>query len=242
MDGESGIVAPLETLSTVTSETESEQTRDSVESLLERGNSYSAQSFDLEAYRFAQWWNALRDTGLVEQDVLSSRAAAPRQLYRRYATLQAHETVSSALQLPFVVRHKVKQDFFSVRLLFDHGVTFGGSTYHLTSELAEWVLSFLGHQEKAERPVCSPSNCIDFGALCPAFRHRTLRAGRCEHVAIGLQREASRSSSSSGSIGSDDESVVSTGSVSAAGDRLLQYLRSRRRLSAQSDAQVDGIA
>eukprot|EP00928_Gymnodinium_smaydae_P052970 TRINITY_DN37083_c0_g1_i1.p2 TRINITY_DN37083_c0_g1~~TRINITY_DN37083_c0_g1_i1.p2 ORF type:complete len:100 (-),score=22.65 TRINITY_DN37083_c0_g1_i1:737-1036(-) len=41
------------------SDAESMDSRDSLESLLARGESYQARALDLEAYSFAQWWHAL---------------------------------------------------------------------------------------------------------------------------------------------------------------------------------------
>eukprot|EP00928_Gymnodinium_smaydae_P087709 TRINITY_DN7193_c0_g2_i1.p1 TRINITY_DN7193_c0_g2~~TRINITY_DN7193_c0_g2_i1.p1 ORF type:complete len:274 (-),score=25.16 TRINITY_DN7193_c0_g2_i1:195-962(-) len=245
MDAESKDTELSERMNPEMSEAESDHSRDSLDSFLERGNSYSADSFDVEAYRFAQWWNRFNATDDAEQEVSNPGVAASRRLYRRYATAQAYARVSNALQVPFVVRHIVKQDFFSLRLLFDHGMTCGGTTYHLTAELAEWILRFLGYQEKNAGPPYSRSNCITFDMLCPVFKHRMLRAARREHVSVDRQIDVSLSSFSSStpssSADSDDESVVSTGSVSAAGDLLLKYLKSRRPLRAESDTQVDEI-
>eukprot|EP00928_Gymnodinium_smaydae_P087708 TRINITY_DN7193_c0_g1_i1.p1 TRINITY_DN7193_c0_g1~~TRINITY_DN7193_c0_g1_i1.p1 ORF type:complete len:262 (-),score=17.03 TRINITY_DN7193_c0_g1_i1:188-973(-) len=244
MDLESRVIALYERVSPVTSEDEREHSRDSLESLLKRGNSYSAHSFDREAYRFAQWWNRLDATSAAGYELSNPGVAARRQLYRRYATMQAHARVLDAVQLPVVVRHIVKQDFASLRLLFDSGMTVGGTRYYLTSGLAEWILSFLDYRATDAGPIYCRTNCINFDMLCPVFKHRSLRAGRCEHLALGLQRgtsSSSLSSTQSSSVDSDDESVVSTGSVSAAGARLVKYLRTRSQFSGQSDTQADDI-
>eukprot|EP00928_Gymnodinium_smaydae_P069719 TRINITY_DN5337_c1_g1_i1.p1 TRINITY_DN5337_c1_g1~~TRINITY_DN5337_c1_g1_i1.p1 ORF type:complete len:248 (+),score=29.41 TRINITY_DN5337_c1_g1_i1:84-827(+) len=225
----------------VTSQAETAKSRDSFESLLERGRSYHARSWDVEAYSFAQSYASLNVARAFEQE-LQSGSLAPRAFYRHYATMRAQACTACALQIPFIARHIVKQDFLSLRLMFDNGVTHGGTTYHLKSELAERILSFLGHLDYTEDAMPTRSECIDFNEMCPLFRHRMARGTGRQDVALGLQRDTSSSSSSLTAAlrnhsdiedhiefdMSDEESVASTGSVSDARDRLKTHLGLRK--------------
>eukprot|EP00928_Gymnodinium_smaydae_P025804 TRINITY_DN20452_c0_g1_i1.p1 TRINITY_DN20452_c0_g1~~TRINITY_DN20452_c0_g1_i1.p1 ORF type:complete len:238 (+),score=23.69 TRINITY_DN20452_c0_g1_i1:48-716(+) len=196
------------------------ETRDSLESLVERGGHRLAFVWDAEAHQFATWWNALNAVRFVGEEQSQLRLGAPRQFYSQYATAKAHERVTSALKVPFVARQVLKQDFMNLRLLFDFGATYGVTTYYLTSELAGRILSFLGHREEAEDPSNTRSKCLDFGNMCPLFRHRMTR--------IGLRRSTSSVGSDSDQDIelSDGETISSSGSVSGACESLQQYLSS----------------
>eukprot|EP00928_Gymnodinium_smaydae_P095654 TRINITY_DN8267_c0_g1_i5.p1 TRINITY_DN8267_c0_g1~~TRINITY_DN8267_c0_g1_i5.p1 ORF type:complete len:290 (-),score=28.48 TRINITY_DN8267_c0_g1_i5:365-1234(-) len=255
-----------------TNDVQSIDERDSFASLLERGTRYQARDWDPEAYRFAQWLHAASATRFIEGKEGQSSIASARICYRRYATMQAHARVSRALQEPFLARHIVRQDFLSVRLLFDKGMTCGGTTYHLTSALAERILSYLGHRAAVVWQVKTRTECMDDGRMCPLFLHRLARISsrkqeaRLQHLtssgststaslsdeefegsddeymALGLQSDTSSCSSSMSFSDvefelsedaeceiSDDASIFSTGSVSAARDRLRRYLQSQER-------------
>eukprot|EP00928_Gymnodinium_smaydae_P095653 TRINITY_DN8267_c0_g1_i2.p1 TRINITY_DN8267_c0_g1~~TRINITY_DN8267_c0_g1_i2.p1 ORF type:complete len:291 (-),score=35.39 TRINITY_DN8267_c0_g1_i2:234-1106(-) len=256
-----------------TNDVQSIDERDSFASLLERGTRYQARDWDPEAYRFAQWLHAASATRFIEGKEGQSSIASARICYRRYATMQAHARVSRALQEPFLARHIVRQDFLSVRLLFDKGMTCGGTTYHLTSALAERILSYLGYRAAVVLQVKTPKEeCMDDSRMCPLFLHRlsrmssrrhearlqnltssrsTLTASLCydeievsddEYMACGLQSSTSSQSSSIAFSDvelemssdmeheiSDDASIFSSGSVSAAHDCLRCYLLSQER-------------
>eukprot|EP00928_Gymnodinium_smaydae_P095657 TRINITY_DN8267_c0_g1_i8.p1 TRINITY_DN8267_c0_g1~~TRINITY_DN8267_c0_g1_i8.p1 ORF type:complete len:291 (-),score=32.45 TRINITY_DN8267_c0_g1_i8:234-1106(-) len=247
--------------------------RDSFASFLESGNSYQARDWDPEAYRFAQWWHEASATHLGEGKEWRSSVASARGSYRRYATMQAHARVSRALRDPILARPIVKQDFLSLRLIFDKGVTCGGTTYHLTSALAEKISSYLGHRAAVVLQMKTPKEeCMDDSRMCPLFLHRlsrmssrrhearlqnltssrsTLTASLCydeievsddEYMACGLQSSTSSQSSSIAFSDvelemssdmeheiSDDASIFSSGSVSAAHDCLRCYLLSQER-------------
>eukprot|EP00928_Gymnodinium_smaydae_P092212 TRINITY_DN76024_c0_g1_i1.p1 TRINITY_DN76024_c0_g1~~TRINITY_DN76024_c0_g1_i1.p1 ORF type:complete len:250 (-),score=24.52 TRINITY_DN76024_c0_g1_i1:128-835(-) len=209
------------------SDSESEASRDSLQSLLERGNCYEARAWDSEAYRFAQWWNKVSATRIVERQDSQSRIWAAREGYRRYAIVRARSRVARALQEPFVARLIVKQDLLSLRLLFDEGAAYGGTTYHLTAALAERILTFLGYRAKRVVQMKTRSDCIDGSRMCPLFHHRVSRVECRQHVAFVLEGDTSSTCSSSNSDDeaetSDDASIVSSGSLTVARDRLKSY-------------------
>eukprot|EP00928_Gymnodinium_smaydae_P040288 TRINITY_DN27340_c1_g6_i1.p1 TRINITY_DN27340_c1_g6~~TRINITY_DN27340_c1_g6_i1.p1 ORF type:complete len:264 (+),score=24.85 TRINITY_DN27340_c1_g6_i1:51-842(+) len=237
------------------SDAESLDARDSVESLLERGNSYQARVWDPEAYRFAEWWHAAHAARFDNRQESQSCIAASRKLYRRYATEQVHARVENVLQVPFIGREIIKQDFLSLRLLFDKGVTSGGTTYYLTSTLYQMILAFLGHRPRVAVQMNVRPKCVDSSCICPLFQHRMSAVHGRQHVDSGLQVDASLSTwpgddsdeddMSDCSFGllstssacddcdeefdiPDDSSVFSSGSVSVAHDRLQNYLSSQR--------------
>eukprot|EP00928_Gymnodinium_smaydae_P075758 TRINITY_DN58773_c0_g1_i1.p1 TRINITY_DN58773_c0_g1~~TRINITY_DN58773_c0_g1_i1.p1 ORF type:complete len:227 (+),score=22.00 TRINITY_DN58773_c0_g1_i1:103-783(+) len=224
------------------SDSEDADSRDSLDSLIERGRSYLAYVWDEEAYRLARWWDdssAELNVGLGEPQ---SHRSARRHLYRRYATMQARARVASALKIPVVARHVLKQDFFSVRVLFEFGVSFGGSSFQLTPELALNILSFLGYREKAEELIPLRGECMHFFAMCPLFTHRMQRSFGSAHVARQFRKHASGHSTTSDED-EDSESVASesddtseldvrdeassTGSVSASYEELTEYFRAQ---------------
>eukprot|EP00928_Gymnodinium_smaydae_P050896 TRINITY_DN34436_c0_g1_i1.p1 TRINITY_DN34436_c0_g1~~TRINITY_DN34436_c0_g1_i1.p1 ORF type:complete len:251 (-),score=28.69 TRINITY_DN34436_c0_g1_i1:337-1089(-) len=200
--------------------------RDSVESMLDRGRSYLSQIWDREAFYFAEWWKDAHDDAQLQLEVTEryDEKQVLHCLVRRYAAKQAENILFLAMRSPFISRRVAKQEFVGLYIMARCGIRSrdGTGRYGLESQAAIRILSCLGHQLKM--PELPPQRllCMNYEGVCPLFRHRSDRL--FNRLGMEPLPPAPVAVYDSDDDDDDDSSTSSTGSLSTARNELHMYL------------------